>query len=235
MDLTHRSKRNAYAKRPPRSGQLLAGIVSLTVLSSLSISAARAGCYDPDSDRATAGPPSKITFENRTGDTLQISWIDYNGDTRLYSTLPPGRTYSASTFVTHKWIATTLDGTCVGTVFRSDGDRRFLLTMNSTDGVDQPDGRDHLIEQCYARGHSYQLSMIARCNGDNDCIVRASTPTINYIGQCVDQVQRGGDPTQPPSLGRIQAQPDQPPAALEDAPPVHSSSSQRGEGYGGFR
>lgn len=243
------SEGNPHARRPARcasesasaryvlsrKGPLLPAIASLMLLSNFGVSAALAGCYDPASDRATSGSPSKITFENRTRETLQISWIDYSGNTKLYSTLGPGRTFSASTFVTHKWIATTLDGTCVGTVFRSDGDRVFPLTVSSTSRVAQSDSRQHLIDQCYARGQTYQLSMISRCNGYNYCIVRADAPTNNYISQCVDQVERGGDPTPPPSLGGVQAQPNQPPGALENAPPVYSNPSQRGEGYGGFR
>jgi hypothetical protein len=105
---------------------LAAATASLTSL--LLGSAASAGCYDPARDKATPGVPSKIAFENRTSETLRIYWIDYDGGTKLYSTLSPGNTFSASTFMTHNWIVTTLAGACVGNIFHSDGDRRFPLT-----------------------------------------------------------------------------------------------------------
>lgn len=225
----------AAARHPstPRC-QFWVALASLVLVWAFGVSAARARCFDPEDDKATSGSPSKITFENRTRETLQIRWIDYGGKTQIYSTLRPGQTFAASTFVTHKWIATTLDGACVGTVFSSDGDRLFRLTMSTTTVASESDNRQRLVDECYRRGQTYQLSMIDRCGGDNYCIGRSDAPAANYIGQCVEQVQRGGDPTRPPSLGSVQTRIEQPPGPLEDAPPVYSNSSQRSQGYNGF-
>jgi hypothetical protein len=45
-----------------------------------------------------------IQFNNFTGLTVDVSWIDYSGVEQLYATLLPGQSFVQDTFITHPWV-----------------------------------------------------------------------------------------------------------------------------------
>eukprot|EP00884_Botryococcus_braunii_P004311 jgi/Botrbrau1/13881/Bobra.0056s0112.2 len=48
--------------------------------------------------------PSTLTIENAaTNDSLQVYWLNYDGDAELFATIPPGGFYTIDTFETHPW------------------------------------------------------------------------------------------------------------------------------------
>ncbi|CAL1541167.1 unnamed protein product [Lymnaea stagnalis] len=50
--------------------------------------------------------PAYVTFINRTNFSVDVVWIDYNGDLiRYWKRLEPGKRYYQNTYVTHPWIA----------------------------------------------------------------------------------------------------------------------------------
>lgn len=55
----------------------------------------------PSSPRAV-----KLRIDNRTGDSIRIFWIDYEGRRKEYGQADPGRSFHQETFTGHLWIAT---------------------------------------------------------------------------------------------------------------------------------
>ncbi len=64
--------------------------------------------------------PTTIQFVNDTSIVLQIYWLDYSGHRVLYDgALLPGASFTQATFLTHPWVVTDTEGTCVGGIFLS--------------------------------------------------------------------------------------------------------------------
>lgn len=53
-----------------------------------------------------ANLPTEVTFDNRSGQTVRIYWLDYSGNRKLYRTLENGQKHTQKTFVTHPWLIT---------------------------------------------------------------------------------------------------------------------------------
>jgi hypothetical protein len=47
-----------------------------------------------------------IKFVNKSGKTIKVYWLDYDGDRKLYQTLENGESYEQQTFLTHPWLVT---------------------------------------------------------------------------------------------------------------------------------
>jgi hypothetical protein len=54
-----------------------------------------------------------IRFDNDSLDTVDVYWLDYEGNRAHYATLTPGSFYYQGTFVTHPWIVTDELGNCI--------------------------------------------------------------------------------------------------------------------------
>jgi Tol biopolymer transport system component len=56
-------------------------------------------------DRSTSGDtPTSITFNNVSGRTVDVYWLDYEGNRVYYNTLAPGQGYTQQTYLTHPWV-----------------------------------------------------------------------------------------------------------------------------------
>lgn len=53
-----------------------------------------------------ANMPTEMTFENKSGQTVRVYWLDYSGNRKLYRSLENGQQYAQKTFVTHPWLIT---------------------------------------------------------------------------------------------------------------------------------
>jgi hypothetical protein len=51
-----------------------------------------------------------ITFVNRSGQSVNIYWIDFGGNRQLYKTLEAGGSFSQQTYLTHPWLITDAGG-----------------------------------------------------------------------------------------------------------------------------
>ena len=49
---------------------------------------------------------AKIKFDNKSGKTTKVYWLDYDGNRKLYQTLKDGESYEQGTFLTHPWLIT---------------------------------------------------------------------------------------------------------------------------------
>ena len=45
-----------------------------------------------------------VTFHNRTRHSVEVLWLDYQGQPVWYNHLKPGRSYRQQTYVTHPWV-----------------------------------------------------------------------------------------------------------------------------------
>jgi hypothetical protein len=54
-----------------------------------------------------------ILFDNESSQTVQIFWLDYNGQRVFYNVLSPGTSYTQVTYVTHPWVVADVSGTCL--------------------------------------------------------------------------------------------------------------------------
>jgi hypothetical protein len=55
-----------------------------------------------------------MTFVNRTDGALNIYWLDFQGNRRLYRSLSPGGHAAQPTFIGHNWLVATSDDRCIG-------------------------------------------------------------------------------------------------------------------------
>ena len=49
---------------------------------------------------------TSIKFANKSGKTVKVYWLDYEGDRKLYQTLKDGDSYDQQTYLTHPWVIT---------------------------------------------------------------------------------------------------------------------------------
>jgi hypothetical protein len=72
--------------------------------------------------------PVAVTFDNMSGETRGVFWVDFNGEWVKYGDLKPGQRRTFNTFVAHPWIFTDTPGNCVEMFIP----RKDILTFNVT-------------------------------------------------------------------------------------------------------
>lgn len=53
---------------------------------------------------------AEIRFVNRSGQTVEVYWLDFDGKRKYYQTLKDGEFYDQPTFLTHPWLVTDENG-----------------------------------------------------------------------------------------------------------------------------
>jgi Tol biopolymer transport system component len=72
--------------------------------------------------------PTNISFVNGTSRTVDIFWLDFNGNRVLYNTLAPDGSYVQGTFVTHPWVAVDhITGRCYGYTLPEAGPTTYVI------------------------------------------------------------------------------------------------------------
>jgi len=91
--------------RPPRFVHPPLAWLAAACLASCSTGAVR------DEPRSLASDThALLTFANRSGQTVNIYWIDFGGNRQLYQTLKSGGTFTQQTYLTHPWLVTDSHG-----------------------------------------------------------------------------------------------------------------------------
>jgi hypothetical protein len=73
--------------------------------------------------------PVRVQFTNSTNGKIKIYWIDPEGQRILYNILKKGETHLYRTYVTHPWVITTGEGTCLRLYLPStDPDQSVTIT-----------------------------------------------------------------------------------------------------------
>jgi hypothetical protein len=75
---------------------------------------AQACTHEADYPSPASKEKTGMTFVNRSDRALQIYWLDFQGNRRLYRALPPAARVMQDTFVGHNWLVATTDGICIG-------------------------------------------------------------------------------------------------------------------------
>ena len=52
----------------------------------------------------------QVVIRNHRAETIQLWWVDYNGNPVLYATLPSGGSITQLTYGTHPWLITKTNG-----------------------------------------------------------------------------------------------------------------------------
>jgi von Hippel-Lindau disease tumor supressor len=52
---------------------------------------------------------TKITFANKSGKTIKVFWLDFDGKRKFYQTLEDDESYDQDTYLTHPWVITDED------------------------------------------------------------------------------------------------------------------------------
>lgn len=77
-------------------------------------------CDDIETVLSTHGDAQyQIEFFNSREDTVDLFWINYEGDEELKHTLLPESRYGATTYITHPWVVRDKSGQCLA-LYNSD-------------------------------------------------------------------------------------------------------------------
>jgi hypothetical protein len=72
--------------------------------------------------------PVTVSFQNQSGATRGVMWIDFNGRPVDYANLAPGGTFTINTYMTHPWMFTDGPGNCIEMFMPQPGVTRFAIT-----------------------------------------------------------------------------------------------------------
>ncbi|MEU4157227.1 hypothetical protein [Actinoplanes sp. NPDC026670] len=65
---------------------------------------------EPELRSSQTGGPTVVHFENLSGETVTVSWLDYGNTPVRYSDLPDRQGYDQDTYSGHVWVVTRADG-----------------------------------------------------------------------------------------------------------------------------
>ena len=77
---------------------------------------------------------TEIVFENASEETIQIYWLNFEGEKVQYAELAPEQTHRQLTFVTHPWVAATEEAGCLG-IYMPDGQTRTVKLLTEVSHV----------------------------------------------------------------------------------------------------
>jgi CSLREA domain-containing protein len=88
-------------------------------------------------DHSISGDTSSlITFDNQSGVTVSIYWLDYQGNRVFYNTLPSGQSYDQQTWITHPWVALDAGGNCLGYTISDQLQKTYVIQPPPSGGGD---------------------------------------------------------------------------------------------------
>ena len=96
-----------------------------------------AGCVRPTEDKHPkeeslrslhSAAEAQIHFENRSGQTVRVYWLDYDGERKLYQTLRNGECYDQPTYLTHPWLIACENGDVWEVYLPTEQPRTIVIT-----------------------------------------------------------------------------------------------------------
>ena len=79
-----------------------------------------------------ANIPTSIRFENKSGKTVKIYWLDYSGNRKLYKVLEKDQVHFQQTYVTHPWLITGDDDRAMQIYFPDSQSRTVVISQSPT-------------------------------------------------------------------------------------------------------
>ena len=110
-------------------------------------------------DHSGPGAGSTITFNNQSGVPVKIYWLNFNGNLEGYPNgnpndiLPPGQSYTQGTFITHPWVAMTLEGQCIGYTLSDAASKTYTIQPPQA-ASETTAGIAHAGSSVYVTGHT---------------------------------------------------------------------------------
>ncbi len=80
----------------------------------------------------TANTPATIIFHNKTGMTLRLFWVDYNGRRKQYGVVQPHGSETRATFASHPWLCVDDNNRDVGLFVAAPGRCHARVTTVTT-------------------------------------------------------------------------------------------------------
>ena len=84
-------------------------------------------CHITQALSLNSNTASNLQFTNASGTTVDIYWLDYEGDRVHYAELADGASYVQETFVTHPWVAVDKAGNCLGYVLADSVEQSYTI------------------------------------------------------------------------------------------------------------
>jgi hypothetical protein len=84
--------------------------------------------------------PSQITFDNQSGRTAQIWWLDYDGNYVYYTSVEDGASWLQETWITHPWVMTDTSGPedspgeCLGYTISTQPSQTYVIQPPPSEG-----------------------------------------------------------------------------------------------------
>ncbi|MBA5778876.1 hypothetical protein H2509_17250 [Stappia sp. F7233] len=72
--------------------------------------------------------PATLVFRNNYRGTVIVNWIDYNGNRRFQTDIPPGGELRQPTVLDHPWLISTTQGECLGVYLPRSSSRTVTIT-----------------------------------------------------------------------------------------------------------
>jgi CSLREA domain-containing protein len=123
-------------------------LASATAVARTQALAADSNC-DITQPRSIEGTtPSTILFVNESGRTVDLYWLDYEGQRVFYQTIPAGESREQPTWITHPWVTIDGEGNCIGYTVSTEIEQTYViqapveppppagLVVNTTDDTD---------------------------------------------------------------------------------------------------
>jgi hypothetical protein len=97
------------------------------------------------------GGTSELTVKNQLDGTIQVIWVDREGNEQVYSTTPQGESFQISTYRGHVWLIRREGGEAIG-CFVAQGDETVIeLTPTMADNVENNRPTDNARRRGNAR------------------------------------------------------------------------------------
>jgi hypothetical protein len=116
-------------------------------------------CQVTQDHSSNSNNASTITFDNQSGVPVKIYWLNYNGNLEGYpngfanDVLPAGQSYGQSTFITHPWVAMTLEGQCIGYTLSDAASKTYTIQAPQA-ASETTGGIAHAGSSVYVTGHT---------------------------------------------------------------------------------
>jgi len=73
------------------------------------------------------GHSTSIVFSNKRTSAVQLYWLDYSGQRKLYATMQPGQSVTQPTYVKHPWAITDTQGHCIALYLPQEQQREITI------------------------------------------------------------------------------------------------------------
>jgi len=134
-----------------------------------------------------SGEDTEIAFGNRTGEPLDIFWVDPDGKRVAYGSVAPGQTRTQHTFSKHVWLLARKDGTPVAAFEAASTPAQAIVDSTTSAPVWRrrperrtPDGSISFDGKWRALIRDYQIVLKDTASGEERALTKDGSPDDRY-------------------------------------------------------